>query len=241
MRRSVVPVPFFAFPDRFAQAQAIVAEQRQHAQTTVKHIAVEKSVSQQFIMFVRRAGALMHVLRDKKLVQRGRQRFRKVPWIDPVQEAFLGRIERIDNAAVMQRQRQTALLEIDTAHRLEHRRFEREIAAQGLVETGEVALDRAQRKNGRPRHRNHSVPGRPRQQQDFLTSRHRTARLRLRGERGVECHDQCRRGDRPIAFAESAEQRQHESRADKNDDQPGAMRQAQLNGVDDQREAEQGR
>ena len=132
---------------------------------------------------------------------------------DPVQDDFLGGVERGHHLAVLLGQLQARGLDVKGAHRFEQAGLELEVAAQLVEQLGQALLHRLVGEQRLPQHRQRTVPGRTsHQQQGFVPEVADLAAALVHTDHGVHRQDQRRRGNRAIALAQGAEHGQAEGR-----------------------------
>ncbi|MCY1422872.1 hypothetical protein D9M71_385690 [compost metagenome] len=221
-----------------ATGLALLAQQQLAAE---QHVAVEERLGQAVVRVVRGAGALVDVLGEEVQLQVAADLRAGAALADPVEDDLLGGVERRHQAAVLLRQLQAALLDVEFAHRLEQRCLEAQVQAQFAEYPGQRLLHRLLAEQRLPEHREQAVPGRAGDQQQRLAPQvGDLAAALVDADHGVDRQDQGARGDGAVALAERAEQGQAEGRQrQRGDEQPGIGEQ-QLDGEGRGGEAQQG-
>ncbi|MNZ54296.1 hypothetical protein D3C78_721940 [compost metagenome] len=125
---------------------------------------------------------------------------------DPVQDDFLGRIERGHHAAILLRQFQAPGFHIQLTDRFEQGGLEFQIASQFTEQARQALLHRLVGEQCLPEHREQPVPGGTRyQQQRFVPEVADLTAALVHADHGVDRENQRGRGDGAVAFAQRAE------------------------------------
>ena len=122
--------------DGHRELERLLAQQREHALAAVEHVAVEEGLGEQVVVLVRRADALVHILRGQVLVHGGLQPQRWRAPAHAADEALFGGVQGIDHPAVVQGQCHAAALQVFVAHGLQQQGLEAQVFAQHGVQLG---------------------------------------------------------------------------------------------------------
>ena len=148
---------------------------------------------------------------------------------DPVQNDFLGGIERGHHPTVLLCQFKASCFDIQLTNRLEQRGLELEVAAQLAKQPGQALLHGLVGEQGLPENREQAVPGSAgHQQQGFVPEVGDFAAALVDTDHGVHRENQRRRGDRAVAFAQCAEHGQAEGRQCHGADKHNGVREQHL-------------
>ena len=156
------------------------------------HITVEEGIGQGVVRVVRRAGTFVDVLREEIQLEVAAE-FGAWPSIaDPVQDDFLGGVQRRHHPAVLPGQFQPARFHVQFADRLEQRRLDLQVQPQFPEQPGQALLHRLIGKQRLPQHRQYPVPGGTgHQQQGFMPEVGDFAAALIHADHGVHGQNQC--------------------------------------------------
>ena len=194
----------------------------QQALAAKQHIAVKERFGQFVVRVMRGTGAFVNILGEEVQLQITAD-FRSRPAIaDPVQDDFLGRIQRCHHPTVLFGQGQAAFFHIQLTQRFEQRGLEREVLAQLAKQPRQAVLHRLVGEQRIPQHRQQSIPGRACHQQQRLLPEARRAAALLHADHAVHRENQRGRAEGGVAFAQCAEHGQGKARQRQGaDEQPG--------------------
>ncbi len=208
--------------DGLGQGMTGLAMQAQQALAAEHHVAVEEGFGQGVVGIVRGTGALVNVLGEKIQFQVAADLGAGPPVADPVQDDFLGRVERCHHPAILLGQIQTPCLHVQLAQRLEQRGLELEVQPQLTKQPGQAVLHRLVSEQGMPEHREQAIPSSASYQQQRLEPQPGDAAALLHADHAVHRENQRGRTERGEAFAEGAEHGQGKGRQCQSaDEQPG--------------------
>ena len=225
--------------DGAGQALAGFAMQTQQALAAKQHVAVEEGLGQFVVGVVRRAGALVNVLGEEVQLQVAIDLGAGAAIADPMQNDLLGGVECRHHPAVLLRQGQASLLDIELAQRLEQRRLELEVLAQLAKQAGQAVLDRLMGEQSLPDHRQHAIPGRAGHQQQGFQPQAGDAAALLHADHAVYRENQCAGAEGGEALAKGAQHGQAECRQGQGSDEQPGVREQPLDGIRRRAETDQ--
>ncbi|MCY1212614.1 hypothetical protein D9M72_243520 [compost metagenome] len=150
---AVQVVERLAHPDGAAQGLAGAALLAQQALAAEQHIAVEEGFGQFVVGVVGRTGAFVDVLGQEIELEVAAHLGAGPAIADPVQDDFLGRIQRRHHLAVLPCQFQASRFHVELAHRLQQRGLQFEVLPQFQEQPGQALLHRLVGEERLPEHR----------------------------------------------------------------------------------------
>ncbi|MNC26897.1 hypothetical protein D3C75_750480 [compost metagenome] len=175
---------------QFLAGRALLAQQALAAE---HHVAVEKSLGQGVVGIVRGTDPFMDVLGQEVQLEVAADLGVRLAVAHPVQDDFLGRVERRHHFAVLLGQLQAPGFDVKGADGFEQAGLELEVAAQLEEQFGQALLYRLVGKQRLPQHRQQPVPGRTcHQQQRFVPEVGDLAAALVHADHGVHRGDQGR-------------------------------------------------
>ncbi len=202
---------------------------------------MEEGFGEGLVRVVRRADTLVQVLGEEVQLQVVIDLAAGATTAQAVQQGFLGRIQGADHPAVLLRQLEPALFDVQLAHRFEQRGLVAEIQAQLAIQSRQALLHRLVGEQRVPAYRQQAIPGGAGHQQQWVAPELLQLAVALvGGDHAVDGEDQRGLGDRAVAFAERTEHDQGEGgQRQAGDEQPRIGKQ-QLDGDRGDAEAQQG-
>ncbi|MCY1417103.1 hypothetical protein D9M71_326230 [compost metagenome] len=211
---------------QFLAGRALLAQQALAAE---HHVAVEKRLGQRVVRVVRGTDPFMDVLGQEVQLEVAADLGVRLAVAHPVQDDFLGCVERRHHLAVLLGQLQAPGLDVEGADRFEQAGLELEVAAQLEEQLGQALLHRLVGKQRLPQHRQQAVPGcTGHQQHRLMPEIGDRATALVDADHGVDRQNQGRRGNRPITFAQGAEHRQAEGGQGEGDDKENGVGEQQF-------------
>ena len=188
--------------------RALLAQQALAAE---HHIAVEERFGQCVVGIVRGTDPLMDVLSQKVQLQITADLGVRLAVANPVQDDFLGCVQRRHYFAILLGQFQAAGFRVQVADRLEQVGLELEVAAKLHEQLCQALLHRLVGEQRLPQDREQPIPRRTgHQQQRFVPEIADLPAALVHADHGVHREDQRRRGDGAVAFAQGTEHGQGE-------------------------------